>query len=177
MTFSERTYQIVIGVLVLIILIGGWWMYAKPASTGSAVSTSSVASTQAFLDSVTSAVKTGGSVISTQSANNPTAAASGEALTVENQKAGTSVVVALVTLSQPGWVAVRDSNGKTLGAAWFDTGTHEKVLVPLLRSTEAGRSYQALLYIDDGDKQFDLHKDALVSQGDGSVVGKSFSVQ
>jgi hypothetical protein len=34
-----------------------------------------------------------------------------------------------------------------------------------------------LVYVDDGDKQFDLHKDILVTGGDGTVAGDVFSAQ
>jgi hypothetical protein len=35
--------------------------------------------------------------------------------------------------------------------------------------------YQVLVYVDDGDKSFDLHKDTLVMSSDGAVSGAMFS--
>lgn len=102
---------------------------------------------------------------------------SGEAVSVANQASGTEVAVSSVTLSQPGWVAVRDSGGRTLGAAWFDAGTHADVSVPLLRGTESGQNYQVLMYADDGDHQFDFHTDILITNADGSVAGTTFSAE
>jgi hypothetical protein len=100
---------------------------------------------------------------------------SGEAVSVGDQPAGSYVMVKSVTLPQMGWVAVRDSSGRTLGAARFEAGTYSAVQVPLLRNTVSGEHYQVLLYIDDGDKVFDLHKDTLVMNADGSVAGTTFT--
>jgi hypothetical protein len=99
---------------------------------------------------------------------------SGETVTVQDQAAGPSVSVASVTLNQMGWVAIRDADGRVLGAARFDAGTYANVSVPLLRATVAKSSYQVLLYIDDGDRQFDLHKDILITGADGGVAGTTF---
>jgi len=76
-----------------------------------------------------------------------------------------------------GWIAVRDSNGRTLGAGRFEAGTHSNVEVPLLRTTLTGQSYQVLIYVDDGDRVFDLHSDILVTRSDGSVAGDVFSAR
>ncbi len=100
-----------------------------------------------------------------------------DSVTVVDQPAGSSIRVASVTMPQRGWVAVRDSNGRVLGAGRFDAGMSKDVVVPLLRVTAAGERYQVLLYIDDGDNQFDLHKDSLVMKADASVAGAMFSAQ
>ena len=81
------------------------------------------------------------------------------------------------TLVQVGWIAVRDSNGRTLGAGRLEAGTYANVEVPLLRATRAGERYQVLIYVDDGDRIFDLHEDILVTRPDGSVAGTTFSVR
>jgi len=99
----------------------------------------------------------------------------GEAVSAGDQPAGSIVVVKSVTLSELGWVAVRDSNGRILGATRVDVGAHEAVQVELLRNTTTGEHYQVLLYTDDGDKAFDLHKDTIVTNSDGSVAGAAFT--
>ncbi|PIR83728.1 hypothetical protein COU18_03580 [Candidatus Kaiserbacteria bacterium CG10_big_fil_rev_8_21_14_0_10_51_14] len=108
----------------------------------------------------------------------PSVAATGnESVTVVDQPAGSSVLVASVSVPQMGWVAVRDNNGHVLGAARVEAGTHASVVVPLLRVTESGGRYQVLLYTDDGDREYDLHKDSLLMRADASVVGAMFSAQ
>ncbi|MDR3571884.1 MAG: hypothetical protein P4L81_06910 [Candidatus Pacebacteria bacterium] len=101
--------------------------------------------------------------------------AQGNAVAVLNQAAGTSVMLKSVTLTEEGWVAIRDASGRTLGAALFSAGTHADVTVPLLRPTEAGQNYQALIYFDDGSKTFSLKTETIVLNPDGSVAGGSFN--
>lgn len=82
------------------------------------------------------------------------------AVSVNDQPAGTSVMVESVTVPPPGvWVAVREVNdgslGNVLGAARV-SGPRSAVLIPLLRSTEPGHRYAVELYRDDGSGVFDL---------------------
>ena len=144
--------------MVLALLFFGWWMTGRPAGEGAMATTSS---------STTSDSSTTGNL-------NPSMVGTGEAVTVRDQAAGDSVAVASVTLVQQGWVAIRDDSGRVLGAALFNTGTWSDVSVPLLRATSASSSYQVLLYADDGDKQFDLHKDILITGSNGGVAGTTF---
>lgn len=158
MDIKNKNTQAIIGaVVVVIVLLAGWLLFARPAGNGkTATSTATSGSTT-----------TGENL-------NPSMVGTGEAVTVRDQAAGTSVSVASVTLNQMGWVAVRDENGRVLGAARFDAGTWNNVSVPLLRATAATSSYQVLLYADDGDKQYDLHKDILIMGANGGVAGTTF---
>ena len=156
MDFKNKNTQAIIGaVVVVLVLLAGWLLFARPAGNESASAT------------------TNGST-STAGDLNPSMVSTGEAVTVRDQAAGSSVAVASVTLNQMGWVAVRDENGRVLGAARFDAGTWSNVSVPLLRATTANSSYQVLLYVDDGDKQYDLHKDVLIMGTNGGVAGTTF---
>lgn len=103
--------------------------------------------------------------------------AEGNSVTVVDQPAGMNVRIKSVTLSEEGWVAVRDGSGITLGAALFPTGTHTDVSVSLLKPTRAGQSYQALIYFDDGTKTFNLKTESIVLDPDGSVAGATFEAQ
>jgi hypothetical protein len=103
--------------------------------------------------------------------------AEGNSLSVVGQPAGMSVVVRSVTLTEKAWIAIRDQSGSTLGAALVPTGTHADVSIPLLRPTQAGENYQALIYFDDGTKTFDLHTETIVLNPDGSVAGATFDAQ
>lgn len=172
---SERTYQVIIGVLVLVVLVGGWLVISrqgamssdKGAATSIATNGSSSAADDADTD-LTPAADTGSSAdVSSSGSNSQTWG--GEAVSAVDQSAGLSVMVASATLTERGWVAVQDSKGWILGAARLEAGAHSDVEVPLLRATEAGESYKVLVYVDDGDNIFDLHKDVMV-MGEGGVA-------
>lgn len=171
MKINEQAYQGTIGVLVIIVLALGWWIGTHSATTLSG----SVNTDQMTPSSNSSSSTTGSASTATQTPLHVTDMM-GESVSIPAQHAGMEVSISSLTLSEPAWVAIRDSNGKTLGAALFDAGTHTDVSVPLLRGTEVRQSYQALLYADDGDHQFDLHKDVLISSG-GSVAGTTFMAQ
>jgi hypothetical protein len=92
-------------------------------------------------------------------------------LTVDDQAAGTTVVLDSVTYpSTDGWVVVRDyengTAGSILGAARYstDVGLTPDV-VTVLRATEAGNTYQVMFYSENGDRMFDLRDDAPVTGG------------
>ena len=104
----------------------------------------------------------------------PTVAAAGESVTAGDQKAGQSVMVDSVSAEHLTWVAVRDSKGWVLGAARVEAGAHNDLSVPLLRATAAGGDYEVVLYVDDGDKLFDLHKDTLITNTNDGAVSATF---
>ncbi len=87
--------------------------------------------------------------------------ASDLALTIKDQAAGTQVQIAKMTLTKTSWVAVRDAKTHwVLGARRFDAGTASGEVF-LLRATTKGSAYEGVIFTDDGDKAFDLHKDTL----------------
>jgi len=101
----------------------------------------------------------------------------GNSVSALDQSAGKKILLKSVMLSQEAWVAIRDSSGKTLGAGLFSAGVHYDVSVSLLRATEAGQNYQALIYFDDGSKTFNLKTETIVLNPDGSVAGSTFNVK
>ncbi len=105
-----------------------------------------------------------------------TTAAMGETLSVADQPAGSSASIGSMTLFKRSWVAIRDMQGTILGAGLFPADATSGS-VALLRATTAGERYEAIVYVDDGDKVFDLRKDMLVTNPDGSAVSAVFSVQ
>lgn len=100
-----------------------------------------------------------------------------ESIAVTDQKAGNTVFVASVALSQPGWVAVREEvngePGKVLGAQWFAAGSSTGS-VSLLRGTRLGGRYHAYLLHDDGDMKLDLAKDLPITE-DGLLILRPFT--
>lgn len=82
-----------------------------------------------------------------------------EAISVTDQPAGDTVVVASITAPSSGiWVAVREIRGNDLGnvlGAARTIGLHSNFQVSLLRATKPGRSYAVELYRDDAGGVFD----------------------
>ena len=172
----NNTANRVIGVIVLLLIfIGGWWLIARNTvgTSGAPVVSTDTGST-AGDTKTTTIVEVSGSPLPTTT---PTVEASGEAVEVADQPAGMTVAVASAKLAEMGWVAVRDNGGRTLGAARLDAGAHAGIVVELLRGTLAGERYQVLIYIDDGDRVFDLYKDSLVMNAGAGVVGATFTAQ
>lgn len=163
---------VIIGVIVALViglLIGygvGRGVRVGDEMTEHATSTSSTAATSSIQHLL------GGTMTSA-----PTVVAEGNSVSVEDQPAGMSVMLASATLSQEAWIAVRDSMGRTLGAALFPAGTQKDVTVPLLRTTSAGENYQVLVYFDDGTKTFNLKTETIVLNPDGTVAGATFLAQ
>lgn len=172
MDLNDTGNRVIAGMVLSLIFIGGWWLIARNSldMSGSPASQQGKAGTK-------SGSEERGFVSGSPSGDTPTIAASDESIDVVDQPAGMNVMVAKVSIVQTGWIAVRDADGRTLGAARFEPGTHVNVEVPLLRATERGQRYQALIYVDDGDKEFDLHKDILVMLAVGSVAGDVFAAQ
>jgi hypothetical protein len=103
-------------------------------------------------------------------------ASQGEVVTVNSQPAGNSVSVSSMTLSRLSWVAVVAKNGSILGAGLFPASATSGT-IPLQRATVAGQSYEVVIYVDNGDKTFELHQDLLVMNNDKSPVGAMFIAQ
>lgn len=99
---------------------------------------------------------------------------------VGNQKAGSTVSVDMVDVAAPGvWVVIAEMRDgevwRALGAARVK-GPASDLTVKLLRPTEAGKQYSAILYRDDGDEKFELHGDsAFIEFNSGSRVEDSFT--
>ena len=157
-TLSTNNW-IVIGVGAAVLIFGAWWFM-----TNSSATTAGKESTEKDTDSKVSIDLS--SVISTTSDT--------ESVSVSDQPAGNIVAVSSVTFTQSGWIAVRDDRGWTLGAGRFEAGTHTNAAVSLLRATIPGERYQVLLYIDDGEEEFDFKKEILVTRSDGSIAGTTF---
>lgn len=100
-------------------------------------------------------------------------------LSVSAQKAGESVVLDSVELTEVGWVVIHEDRGgapgNALGAARFEAGVHTGVAVPLLRATVPGGLYYAIIHSDDGDRIFDIKKDLPLADSAGAAVRATFT--
>ncbi len=170
---KTTTNWIIAGLVALAVIIGGGWLIARErsgATTSSTASSTVTTSTEAV-----GAAK--GTSENTNVSTDKTSSASGETITVVDQLAGDQVVVADVTLSKPSWVVIRDTNKWALGAAWF-SGSSKSVVVPLLRKTVPGHTYEAVMYVDDGDKKFAVHgSDMMVTGSEGAPVSSTFTAK
>ncbi len=138
-----KTTHIVIGVGALIIILLVGWMISTRMRVSSTVVGES---------------KTNSSDQTPAAANTQT----GGALVVEDQAAGESVVITSMDMISTGWIAVREvGTGRVLGAGWFPAGATSGT-VPLLRASVPGGKYEAIVYVDDGDKIFDMKVDDLI---------------
>ena len=102
----------------------------------------------------------------------------GNAIAVNDQPPGMNVAAALVTLAQDGWVVIHEDAdgqpGRILGAQLFNAGQSQSGTVELLRGTEEGRVYYAMLHSDDGDRQFDHTKDLTIRDPQGNIIHMRF---
>ncbi len=179
---SNSTQWIVIGIGILIVVLGVWWLTSRKASapsTQTATTTTSNSVTSAATPNTkpTAGTMTVTSIPSadTSSSGGISAGANGETVSVDDQLAGSSVTVS-ANITRPTWVAVKDANGWVLGAARFNTPI-KNATIPLLRATNAGINYYVVLFADDGDNMFDIHKDRIIVDPTGNPINRSFNAQ
>ena len=99
------------------------------------------------------------------------------AIEVDDQKIGSTVSIKSVKFERAGWVAIHDdldgTPGNILGAAWFPSGENSGA-VELLRNTENGKTYFAMLHNDDGDKKFDNKIDVPLTDASSTIIMVKF---
>ncbi len=80
----------------------------------------------------------------------------------------------MVAFAVDGWVAIHEESdgkpGRILGARRFGIGINQSGSVELLRPTQEGKVYFAMLHADDGDRQFDHTKDLPLADPQGNVI-------
>ncbi len=167
MDLNDTTNRVIALIMLSLLFIGGWWLIARNTVRSNIVTNHevTVARTEA---SPSEEIHTD---------TTPSETSKGESITVVDQRAGSSVQVASVSLSHDRWIAVRDSRGFVLGALRLKAGISNDAVVDLLRATESGKTYHVLVYEDDGDAQFDLHSDTQVANAHGDAVGATFVAQ
>jgi hypothetical protein len=178
---TGMTVKVIVGFVIgLVIGIFGTWLIMHnrgntPGVEGSGATTTTTGS------GVLTDASTSGSMSGNVSSDDSSLAPSGE-FSVPDQKAGDTVSVSKVAFGAGGgWVVIHEDNngalGNALGAAWFGQGSWNGT-VSLLRGTVAGKTYHAVLYTDNGDKQFSLGDDhPMTSQVDGGTVEETFKAE
>lgn len=101
-------------------------------------------------------------------------------LSVQDQAAGMSVVIARAAIGEGQWIVVHEDRdgalGNVLGAARF-IGETSSGTVELLRGTRAGATYYAVIYADNGDRQFSLESDTPLRDASGTLKSVTFKAQ
>ncbi|MCH8049919.1 hypothetical protein IIB51_00700 [Patescibacteria group bacterium] len=93
---------------------------------------------------------------------------------ISDQLSGDRVLIDTVSIEKDGWVVIHEEVngvlGNALGAHRLNAGVSEKVYVKLLRNTEINQTYHALLYNDNGDKEFNLGDDSPLQDSLGGFI-------
>ncbi|KAA0206368.1 hypothetical protein EDM68_02600 [Candidatus Uhrbacteria bacterium] len=83
-----------------------------------------------------------------------------------DQRPGSSVTVSSLIVAEDGWVVIHKEvagkPGPVIGETYIAAGEHTQIGVSLREATVDGETYFAMLHRDDGDRRFDLAKDAPV---------------
>lgn len=99
-------------------------------------------------------------------------------LKISDQAAGSSITIDRVTYpTSTGWIGVRDyENGQMTGllgvARWSEGEGLSPAVIPLMRTTVAGRTYAVIFYSDNGDKEFSLANDVQIQGAMSTFVAK-----
>lgn len=144
--------KILIGVGIgLVIVLGIWLLTGGGNNNGQVAEEEEVEMEEGSMPEVSAGVGTPVTIVTP---------ASGEFVSVSDQGAGESVLVDAAVVTAPSWVVVREE-GWILGARRVEE-SGSAISVPLLRATEAEKQYEVVIYIDNGDRQFDHLSDMLV---------------
>lgn len=107
----------------------------------------------------------------------PSVSSEGVTISVSSQAPGTTVEVAKISLASSGWVVIHEESngvpGKILGARRFEKGVHSGN-VELLRNTESGKIYFAVIHSDDQNHTFDYKSDLPLKDASGGLVMTKF---
>jgi len=100
-------------------------------------------------------------------------------LVTSDQSAGDSVLVSLILINADGWVAIHeggdgDLSPLILGARRFAAGKYFGERIELLRNTEEGQYYFAVLHADNGDGVFDYETETPLRDGYGDIIKSAF---
>jgi len=179
-----KTGGIVVGILALCVF-AVWGMIAlrhkseeMVSITGSSTSmadegSEKAATTPAPSTSTETAVTQEGGSTTTTPAVSTDVTATLPITVASPQTSGMSVAVSGVSVSVPTWFVVYQDDagvqGRALGAGLFLPGVKSES-IPLLRATEAGKTYFVGESVDDGDRVFTLHGDPETKGADGKVL-------
>ncbi len=161
-------------VVGLLVGAGAVWIWAVNTEKAEAPSNESEVSTN------NAATTTSKTPTTTPAVTDISVSASAVDLEVNNQLSGNHVNITSVTFpSMGGWIVIHEvvegELGNALGAQHFSEGSWSGT-VSLLRNTVVGNTYAAVLYGDNGDRQFTLGADKPITDVATSQVIMKFFV-
>ncbi len=174
MNTESRNFNIkLFGVFLIGVVVGAFFVWMWTA-------TQDALSDKEQVEVVVSEIDKKDLTTSVQELNTVEAQLRNDAIIVRNQLAGMSVVVEKAVFEEDGWLVIHEGTashiGNALGAARFDKGEHSGN-VELLRTTEVGITYRAILYRDNGDKVFSLETDFPFLQNGNQPILTTFIVE
>lgn len=148
-------------------------------STAATSTKTSIIDEDSDADEVSSGTETTPNIVVNTTPNITVGTSNSDDISVDNQSAGTSVVVREVTVTEPSWLAVSEpvqGGVRILGAKLVDVGTTNNVKIDLLRGTLAGKTYTVVVRADNGDHVFVSATDKPVVGSNGQEFADSFTV-
>lgn len=98
---------------------------------------------------------------------------------VSDQYPGDVVYITSAQFENPGFVVIRENNngnpGAIIGQAYFGEGINPG-RITLVKETEEGKLYYAVLYSDNGDEQFNVATDLPLKDVQGNTILRTFRV-
>lgn len=165
---------LIIGVLVM-------WIFGGTKGSEDATKTSELSTTTAedLVGEVGEEVSTNLGQVEVAPTENTTVGT--DSLTVQNQSSGATVFIETLNVTASTWVAVHDVKsdgtlGNILGARRFEPGMRSGV-VELLRNTVSGTNYSAVMYRDNGDREFNKNTDTKITNVAGSLIEARFRTE
>lgn len=168
-TNKNNNLHIIEGLIAIVLLVGIVWFLTK-GNEASAPTQNDYASNQNYQQPT----DTTAPATSTPATNQPTGK---DIVVVSDQSVGTkSVTVDNAVLSKAGFIVITYAkDGKqVLGSSKLLTaGTKQDLEITLTKALDKANTYVAQIYVDDGDKVFNISKDKSLAAITSPAIGYS----
>jgi len=166
-TNQNNNLHIIEGLIAIVLLAGIVWFLAN-GNKASAPTQDVFTTNQNYQDPTTPITPSDSSTATNQPSGN-------DVVVVSDQAAGSkSVTVDNAVLSKAGFIVISYAkDGKfVLGASKLLTaGTKQDLEIPLTKAMDKTNAYVAQIYVDDGDKVFNINKDKSLSAITSPAIG------
>lgn len=170
-TGGGAQHYVIVAIIAFALGLGAGWMWAgnksESASQNATTTPTGETSTTSTTDTTDETTTTSG----TQPSSIMT-------IVARDQAAGLTVAIESISAPTAVWAVVHEDNGsgqpsRILGAQLVEEGA-ATATVQLLRGTQAGQTYYAMIHNDNGDRAFDPKSDAAALGSDGKPVMSTF---